>query len=107
MSLHERLEALLKGGHDGAPSRVSLALACLGRGDAADALAHLERAIELDPGYTAAWKAYGRALAMSGRDAEAIEAWQRGIQCARAAGDRQAEREMQVFVKRAQKAGPK
>lgn len=104
MSLHERLEALLKRGRDGAALRVSLALACLGRGDATDALAHLERAIALDPGYTAAWKAYGRALAMSGRDAEAITAWRRGVECARAAGDRQAEKEMQVFLKRAEKA---
>jgi Tfp pilus assembly protein PilF len=104
VSLNERLEALLEKGRDGAPLRVSLALACLGRGDAADALAHVERAIELDSGYTAAWKAYGRALAMSGRDEEAARAWERGIECARAAGDRQAEKEMQVFLKRARKA---
>lgn len=98
--MQDRLEALLAAGRDGAPLRVSLALACLGRGDAADALRHLERAIELDAGYSAAWKAYGRALEMAGRGREAAAAWRRGIGAARAAGDRQAEKEMQVFVRR-------
>lgn len=104
MDLHERLEALLAAGRDAAPLRVSLALACLGRGDGADAVNHLERALELDPGYTAAWKAYGRALAMSGRDADAAAAWRRGLARARETGDRQAEREMQVYLRRLERS---
>lgn len=100
MNLEARLGALIAGGHDAAPVRVSLAQACLGRGDAADALAHLERAIELDADYTAAWKIYGRALHQAGRSAEAAQAWRRGVSVARTHGDRQAEREMKVFLKR-------
>jgi len=100
MSLEERLRKLIAGGHDAAPARVSLAQACLGRGDAADAMEHLERALQLDPAYTAAWKIYGRALHQEGRGEEAARAWRRGLELAREHGDRQAEREMQVFLKR-------
>ncbi len=100
MSLEERLHQLIAGGRDAAPLRVSLAQACLGRGDAAHAMEHLERAIELDSRYTAAWKIYGRALHQAGRDGEAREAWTRGLAIARERGDRQAEREIQVFLKR-------
>lgn len=103
MSLQQRLEGLLAQGRDAAPLRVSLALACMGRGDATDAIAHLERAVEMDPAYTAAWKAYGRALAMDGQDTRAREAYRRGLETARAAGDRQAEREIQVFLRRLDK----
>ncbi|HEX5313656.1 MAG TPA: tetratricopeptide repeat protein [Gammaproteobacteria bacterium] len=100
MNLDERLQGLLGQGHDGAPLRVSLALACLGRGDPANAIVHLERALALDPDYSAAWKTYGRALLTDARDEEARAAWERGIAAARAAGDRQSEREMQVFLRR-------
>jgi len=100
MSLEKRLRALIADGHDAAPVRVSLAQACLGRGDAADALEHLDKAVALDPDYTVAWKILGRALHQDGRDEEAGRAWRRGLELARAHGDRQAEREMQVFLKR-------
>lgn len=100
MSLEERLDALIAGGRDAAPIRVSLAQACLGRGDTAQALSHLERAIELDAGYTAAWKIYGRALHQAGREREAGDAWRRGLALARTHGDRQAEHEIRVFLKR-------
>ncbi|MGH8225484.1 MAG: tetratricopeptide repeat protein [Gammaproteobacteria bacterium] len=103
MSLQERLEGLLAAGKDGAPLRVSLAQACLGRGDTTDAIAHLKQAVKLDPAYTAAWKAYGRALAMEGKNARARETYRRGLEVARAAGDRQAEREIQVFLRRLEK----
>jgi Tfp pilus assembly protein PilF len=103
MSLHERLEGLLAEGKDGAPLRVSLALACMGHGNATEAINHLERAVALDPGYSAAWKAYGRVLAMDGKNMQASAAYRRGLEAARAAGDRQAEREMQVFLKRLEK----
>lgn len=85
--------------------RVSLAQACLDRGDAANAILHLKRALEQDQGYTAAWKSYGRALLAAGRGSEARQAWQNGIEIADRKGDRQAEREMQVFMNRLDKQG--
>lgn len=100
MSIEEKLQALLAEGKDAAPIRVSLAQACLARGNTADAIANLKRAVELNGNYSAAWKLYGRALLNAGREREAGAAWKRGIDVAAQRGDRQAEREMKVFLKR-------
>jgi len=105
MGLEEKLEALLVAGKDAPQLRVSLAQACLARGDSEAAVTHLEQALEQDPGYTAAWKFYGHALVAAGRDTEARAAWQNGLQAAERHGDRQAGREMQVFLKRLDKQG--
>ena len=56
-----------------------------------------------DPGYSAAWKVYGRALAEAGRAEEAIEAYRRGIEAAESKGDIQAAKEMRVFRRRLEK----
>lgn len=103
MGLEEKLEALLAAGRDAPQLRVSLAQACLERADPQGAVAHLERALEQDGDYTAAWKFYGRALLAAGRDAEARAAWQKGLDAAQRRGDRQAAREMQVFIRRLDK----
>lgn len=103
MGLEEKLEALLASGKDAPQLRVSLAQACLARGDSNAALAHLEQALEQDPDYTAAWKFYGHALMAAGRGNEARAAWQSGLEVAERHGDRQAGREMQVFMKRLDK----
>lgn len=103
MSVEEKLQALLAEGKDAAPLRVSLAQACLGRGNTADAITNLERAVELNANYSAAWKLYGRALLDAGRPREAGAAWRQGIAVAAQRGDRQAEREMKVFLKRLEK----
>ncbi|MDN5864590.1 MAG: hypothetical protein L0I62_05170 [Gammaproteobacteria bacterium] len=103
MSLVDRLQGLVDAGQDGAHIRVSLAQASMGSGNARVAIDHLEQALKMEPNYTAAWKAYGRALAMERRDGEAREAYRRGIEVAEATGDRQAVREMQVFLRRLNK----
>lgn len=99
------LEKLLAGGRDDALLRFSLGAACLKEGDATAAAAHFAKAVEYDPGYSAAWKLLGRALADSGRSAEAAEAWTRGVAAAEEKGDVQAAKEMRVFLKRLQKQG--
>lgn len=103
MGLTDRLQSLVDAGQDAPHIRVSLADACMGQGNAHEALNHLEQALKLDPDYTAAWKGYGQALHMERRDAESRKAYQRGIEVARAAGDRQAVREMEVFLRRLDK----
>lgn len=103
MSLEAKLEALLASGRDAPQLRVSLAQACLARDDHAAAIVHLEQALAQDATYTAAWKIYGRALLAVGRVTEARTAWRRGLEVADAAGDRQAGKEMQVFIKRLDK----
>lgn len=98
-------ERMLASGKDGALLRFALGNELLKSGDAAAAVDHLARAVELDPQYTAAWKLYGKALAAHGRDAEALAAYERGIAVARDKGDRQAEKEMQVFARRLGRGG--
>jgi predicted Zn-dependent protease len=103
------LEKLIGTPRDGALLRYSLGAEYLKAGDFERAAAHLREALARDAGYSAAWKLLGRALAEDGRDAEALEAWRRGIEAARAKGDRQAEKEMTVFARRIEKklAAPK
>jgi len=55
------------------------------------------------PKYSAAWKLLGKALAESGDQAAAIEAFDQGIAVAEEKGDKQAAKEMQVFRRRAEK----
>ena len=61
---------------------------------------HLRRAVDLDRHYSAAWKMLGRVLAENGRESEAIAAYREGIAIAEKKGDRQAAKEMTVFLKR-------
>lgn len=94
------LEKLIGTPRDGALLRFSLGIEYLKAGDSARAIAELREAVQRDPAYSAAWKALGRALAESGHEAEALEAWSSGIEAARGKGDRQAEKEMSVFARR-------
>jgi predicted Zn-dependent protease len=96
---------MLDAGKDGALLRYSLGNEYTKAGDAERAAFHLQRAVELDPEYTAAWKLLGRALAEVGRTAEALEAYAAGIAVAGRRGDKQAQKEMQVFARRLER-GP-
>lgn len=97
-------ERMLASGKDGALLRYSLGNEYLRVQDADNAVLHLARAVELDARYTAAWKLYGKALALAGRDEEALAAYRQGIVVAQAKGDRQAEKEMVVFARRIETA---
>jgi DNA-binding SARP family transcriptional activator len=94
------LEALLAKGGDGATVRLALASRYLDAGDAPAAVRHAEAAVRLDPEYSAAWKALGRALAAAGRGTDALAAYERGAAVAERRGDQQAAKEMRVFGKR-------
>jgi len=98
------LEKLLGTPRDGALLRYSLGLEYTKAGDHGRAAQYLRDALERDPLYSAAWRALGRSLADAGRADEAIDAYRRGIEAARSKGDRQAEKEMTVFMKRLEKA---
>lgn len=103
MSRIDSFEAMLAGGQDGALLRYSLGREYIAADDAASAIGHLEQAVAFDPGYSAAWKALGQARDRAGDPAAAIEAWARGIAAAETRGDKQAAKEMQVFIRRAEK----
>jgi Flp pilus assembly protein TadD len=99
----ESLEKLRGTPRDGALLRYSLGLEHLKAGSRERAIAELREAVARDARYSAAWKLLGRALAEEGRADEARAAWARGIEAARAKGDRQAEKEMAVFLRRLEK----
>ena len=101
-----RLEALLAKG-DAATLRLALASRYLDAGDTDAAVRHAETAVRLDPEYSAAWKALGRALAAAGRAADALNAYERGAKVAERRGDQQAAKEMRVFSKRLQRDAAK
>jgi Tfp pilus assembly protein PilF len=94
------LEALLAKGNDAPSLRFALASRYLAAGDAAAAVRHAEAAVALDAQYSAGWKVLGQARAAAGDAAGAAESYRRGIEVADARGDRQAVKEMRVFLKR-------
>ena len=89
---------------DGALLRFSLGSEYLKCADFQAAAAHLGAAVEKDPGYSAAWKLLGSALAKGGRNDEALASYRRGIEVAEKKGDKQAAREMAVFARRLEKS---
>jgi cytochrome c-type biogenesis protein CcmH/NrfG len=101
------LEALLAKGGDGAALRLALASRYLGAGDSASAVRHAEAAVQLDPEYSAGWKALGRALTAADRFADALTAYERGTAVAERRGDQQAAKEMRVFSARLKRAAAK
>jgi predicted Zn-dependent protease len=94
------LEKLIGTPRDGALLRYSLGVEYLKAGEKARAIEQLREAVRRDPDYSAAWKLLGRALVETDEPAQALEAWTHGIEAARRKGDRQAEKEMNVFARR-------
>lgn len=96
----DSLLRLVDGPRDGALLRLTLGRLYHAAGDHASAIVHLRRAVEMDREYTAAWKELGRVLAADGQPGPASEALRAGLEAARRGGDKQAEKEMTVFLRR-------
>ena len=85
---------------DSAMLRLTLARLLAELAEPEQAETHLQAALRMDHTYTAAWKELGK-LRLQGGDREgAADAWHRGIEQARENGDKQAEKEMTVFLRR-------
>src|SRR5262252_7413335 len=97
------LQKLIGTPRDGALLRFSLGSEYLKTGDRERAIEHLRAALDKDPEYSAAWKLLGRALADAGRWPEALEVYRQGIAVAERKGDKQAAKEMAVFMRRIEK----
>ena len=104
MDQAERFEALLASGKDNALLRFGLGMHYLNAGEHARAAEHLRRAVEHDRDYSAAWKLLGKALEECGDRAAALAAYRDGIAAADRRGDKQAAKEMGVFLRRLEKA---
>ena len=103
MAIVDNLEAMLARGQDTALLRYSLGGEYLNLNQPDKAAEHLRHAVAQDAKYSAAWKLLGRALADAGHKNEAITAYEDGIKVAEEKGDKQAAKEMMVFLKRLQK----
>jgi Tfp pilus assembly protein PilF len=99
----DKLEAMLASGQESAGLRFALATAYFRENDSARAIAHARVAVTLAPDYSAAWRLLGQAQAAAGEDFDAAASFERGIEVAQQAGDRQVEKEMQVFLRRLRK----
>jgi predicted Zn-dependent protease len=103
MAIVDNLEAMLARGQDSALLRYSLGGEYLKINQPDKAAEHLRQAVVKDPKYSAAWKLLGKALADAGHQDEAMKAYEDGIKVAEEKGDKQAAKEMTVFLKRLQK----
>lgn len=103
----QSLEKMLAKGVDNALLRFGLGKGYLDLGEHALAAEHLQRCVAFDPKYSAAWKLLGKAHQGRGDVAQARRAWEQGVAAALAHGDKQAEKEMSVFLKKLDKAAPK
>ncbi len=96
----EHLLQLIGTERDSAMLRLTVARLLAARGDLEEAEMHLQAAVAMDNGYTAAWKELGKVRQQRNDPDGAEQAWRRGIEQALANGDKQAEKEMTVFLKR-------
>ena len=105
-TLIANLRAQCGGPRDGALLRFSLGNALLTAGDNMAAATELRQAVTFDPSYSAAWKLLGKACLALDDKPGAAEAWHQGIAAAQARGDKQAEKEMGVFLRRLERPTP-
>lgn len=96
----DSFEKMLASGKDSPLLRFSLGSEYLKVNSPARAVEHLRTAVTLDAGYSAAWKLLGKALVQTGNIDAARDAYATGIGAATKNGDKQAAREMTVFLKR-------
>ncbi len=99
----ESLEKMLAKGVDNALLRFGLGKGYLDLGDHLKAVEHLQACVAFDPKYSAAWKLLGKAQVAAGDRVAARTTWEQGIAAAQAHGDKQAEKEMTVFLKKLDK----
>lgn len=100
MSNINTFKTLLEKGNDNALLRYSLGNEYLKETNFKEAITHFQKAIKYNERYSAAWKLYAKALAENNQIEDAINAYEKGIKVAEANGDKQAVKEMQVFLKR-------
>ena len=96
----EAIEKLIDNGRDNYESRLAAGQARMKQKDFDQAIAHFQQATILKPELTVAWQELGRALECNGEPEAARTIWEKGIDAARANGDKQAEKVMQVWIRR-------
>ena len=95
---------MLDRGQDSALLRFSLGGEYLKRGEPRRAIEHLRVALTQDADYSAAYKLLGKALTEDGQPDAAKQVYSQGVSVAEKRGDKQAAKEMTVFLRRLNKA---
>jgi predicted Zn-dependent protease len=103
MSLSENLENMLANGNDSAMIRFGLGSAYFNENNYQRAIPHLQKCIEWDKSYSAAYKLLGRAQIKVGLRKQAKMTLETGMEQAVLKGDKQTEREISVFLKKLEK----
>jgi tetratricopeptide (TPR) repeat protein len=98
MTRREKLEEMLKSSPDDPFLHYGLAMEHRTAGAMELALAELQKVLELDPDYVAAYFHRGQFLAEQGAVEPARQTLQRGIEVARRTGDEHAAQEMAGFL---------
>ncbi|MGG4604195.1 tetratricopeptide repeat protein [Paenalcaligenes sp. Me131] len=99
----DALEAMLEKVMDTPLLRFGLGKAYLDQQNTALAITHLQQCVAQDPHYSAAWQILGQAYLDSGDTELARQTWEQGMSVAQTKGDKQAEKIMQVFLRRVDK----
>ncbi|MFK7996390.1 MAG: tetratricopeptide repeat protein [Granulosicoccus sp.] len=103
MSQIDTFEAMLSRGQDSEMLRFTLGNAYYKEKRFKEAIVHLTSAVEQNPMYSSAWKVLGRALTDDEQYQSALVTFQSGLLAAQNNGDKQVEKEIGVFMKRAQR----
>lgn len=99
-----RFTQLLATGQDNAMLRFSLGNAYFQNKDYTHAATHLAAAVAHDPNYSVAWKLLGRCYSAQAQHAQALSTFQQALAVAQGKGDMQVVKELEVFIRRTQKA---
>ncbi|MBL6689141.1 MAG: tetratricopeptide repeat protein [Pseudomonadales bacterium] len=97
----DNLEKMLAGGRDDAMLRFGLGSAYFNEKRYEDAIRHLQACLKHDEGYTAAYKLLGKAFFQQDQLQEAIEVLEKGLPIATGGGDKQSQKEIEVFLNKA------
>jgi len=104
MGMVENLEKMLAKGRDDAMLRFGLGSAYFNEGNFPLTVTHLEACLAQDDSYSAAYKLLGKAYLKEGEPGKAISTFEAGLPIAEGQGDKQSQKEMRVFLGKAQKA---
>jgi Tfp pilus assembly protein PilF len=83
--------------------RFGLGSAYFNEGNFPLAVTHLEACLAQDDSYSAAYKLLGKAYLKEGEPGKAISTFEAGLPVAEEQGDKQSQKEMRVFLVKAQK----
>nr|WP_272210329.1 tetratricopeptide repeat protein [Marinicella sp. W31]MDC2876197.1 tetratricopeptide repeat protein [Marinicella sp. W31] len=103
--IRQALEKQVTAGKDNALCRLTLGRIVFAEDRHDDAIAHFTRALALDPDYSAAYAALGKAYQRKGETARAIETFGKGADIAARNGDLQAAHQMRVLHRKFCRAG--